>query len=638
MCGIAGIFSATPRAMGVTLGRMTDNLAHRGPDGQGFASLSPGFPRPEPAAVVPPTGEARVFLGHRRLAIIDLAGSAQPLRNEDGSVWLVFNGEIYNFRELAGELAAKGHVLREKGDTEVLVHLYEEYGPDMAARLNGMFALAIYDTRTDTLFLARDRYGEKPLFYFEAGGLFAFASELQGLWPVPGFPFDAVDAVAAAQYFRYGYVPSPHTIHTGVSCLPAGHVLTRQGGRTHVSAYWRPRVTAGDPAMDVAELGALVDEAVRSRLVADVPVACFLSGGIDSSLIAASMRALGPVDTFTIATGGPDDESVVARETARVLGTNHHEYRVEPEFTAIAARLARHYGQPFADYSCVPTYYVCRETARSVKVALSGDGGDELFAGYDRYANLRLAGLVGLGGPLARSVLPRLAGLVAGPGDGRYQLRDFLASARSYPAKGENASSCFHEAWRRAVFTDVLRRADAAAHTARFGALYAEAAGNTALERCLETDQRMYLPDDILAKVDIAAMAVSLETRAPFLDHRLAERVNALPDEQKLMGRKTKLLLRALARRRLPSALAELPKRGFSLPLASWLRGDLAAFARDTLLGAPDLYADYLRPAAVACMLDDHLSGAADHALRLWMVISWCLWRRALPGAGERAA
>ncbi len=638
MCGIAGVLSATPRALGATLGRMTDNLAHRGPDGQGFVALSPGRPRPEPAAAVPPDGEARAFLGHRRLAIIDLAGSAQPLRNEDGSVWVVFNGEIYNYRELAAELAAKGHTLREKGDTEVLVHLYEEYGPDMAARLNGMFALAVYDARDDALLLARDRYGEKPLFHFEAGGLFAFASELQGLWPVPGFPRDAVDPVATAQYFRYGYVPSPRTIHTGVSSLPPGHVLLRRAGRTRVSAYWRPRVTGNAPAMDVAELGTLVDEAVRSRLVADVPVACFLSGGIDSSLIAASMRALGPVDTFTIVTGGPDDESAVARETARALGTAHHEYRVEPEFTAVAARLARHYGQPFADYSCVPTYYVCRETARTVKVALSGDGGDELFAGYDRYANLRLAGLLGLGGPLARTLLPRLAGRLAPAGDFRSHLRDFLASARAYPGKGENASGCFHEAWRRAAFTDALRRADDAADTGRFGALYAVAAGDTALARCLETDQRMYLPDDILAKVDIAAMAVSLETRAPFLDHRLAERVNALPDGQKLAGRETKRILRALARRRLPGPLASLPKRGFSLPLAGWLRGELAGFARETLLADPGLYADWLRPEAVAAMLEDHLSGAADHALRLWMVIAWCLWRRALPGPGERAA
>ena len=636
MCGIAGLVADAARPLGAVLSRMTENLAHRGPDGQGFCALDPGMPRDAPARPTPPDAPARVFLGHRRLAIIDLAGSAQPLRNEDGSVWVTFNGEIYNYRELADALRQQGHVLREKGDTEVLVHLYEAYGPDFVTRLNGMFALALYDARRDTLVLARDRFGEKPLFYFEAGGLFAFASELQGLWPVPGFPFDAVDPAAAAAYFRYGYVPGPRTIHAGVSSLPAGHVLVRRGGAVRVAAYWRPDVRATGPDMALEELGALVDEAVRSRTVADVPVACFLSGGIDSSLIAASMRALGPLDTFTIATGGADDESAVAARTAAALGTNHHEYRVAPEFTAVAARLARHYGQPFADYSCVPTYYVCRETARTMKVALSGDGGDELFAGYDRYANLRLAGLIGRGGPAARAVLPALAGLAA-RGDGRAHLRDFLASARPYPAKGENPSTCFHHAWRRTVFTDAFL-ACGATEAGRYSELYAAGRGRTALERCMETDQRMYLPDDILAKVDIAAMAVSLETRAPFLDHRLAERVNALRPGLKLEGRETKVLLRRLARHRLSPALASLPKRGFSLPLAAWLRGDLAAFARDTLLDAPDLYAAYLRPAAVARMLDDHLSGAFDHALRLWMVIAWCLWRRSLPAPGERAS
>jgi len=644
MCGIAGIVSPVPRPLGQALADMTWAIRHRGPDGEGFLALTPGADAPARASGEIPDVAARVFLGHRRLSIIDVAGSAQPLGNEDGTVWTVFNGEIYNYRELARELEQKGHRLREKGDTEVLVHLWEEHGEAMVERLRGMFAFAVHDARRDTLFLARDRFGEKPLYYWDGPECFAFASELQALKALPGFPLDAVDQTALAQYFRYGYVPGPRTVYRGVRSLGPGQRLVLARGKAAPRAYYVPRVRGQGAGCDVEELGARLDEAVASRLVADVPLGCFLSGGLDSSLVAQAMARSGPVRAFTISTGDPSqDESAVAARIAEHIGAEHHVHAVRPDFAAISETLARHFGQPFADPSAVPTYTVCRETRRRVKVALSGDGGDELFAGYERYANQAASALAarlpGWGRAAAASLLgglPLRGGL--GPA-----LRDFLLSAAPLPDKGENHSALFHRHWRKKAFTpefEALLAGQGEARAARFRALWAEAGSGLAVERWMEVDQRMYLEGDIFTKVDVASMAVSLETRAPLLDHGFADYANALPLAAKLSGRTGKLALRALAGRRLPAGVAGLPKKGFTIPLARWMRGELREWCRALVLDSRDAWGACLRPEAVRRLWDEHQSGRFDHAMRLWLVACMGLW--AVHGAanqqGERRA
>ncbi|WP_165352178.1 asparagine synthase (glutamine-hydrolyzing) [Solidesulfovibrio carbinolicus] len=634
MCGIAGILCNTPGRLGGELGRMTRAMRHRGPDGQGHVALRPGRRRLAPATAGLPDEEAEVFLGHRRLAIIDLQGTAQPLCNENGAVWTVFNGEIYNYRELRRELASQGHVLREKGDTEVLVHLWERLGEALPAALNGMFALAVYDVDRDTLFLARDRFGEKPLYYWESRDGFAFASELAALALLEGFPRDALDEAAASRFFATGYVPHPDTIYAAARCLPPGHVLVRRGGRTVVKPYWRPDVRGDVDACDLDALEDALDEAVRSRLEADVPVGCFLSAGLDSSLIAASMAKRGKPLTFTIASGHWDgDESPTARRIAAHLGTEHHEFRVEPDFVAVAEKLAWHYGQPFADYSAVPTYYVSRETRRRVKVALSGDGGDELFAGYERYGNAWAASLCGLLPEPGRSLAAALAGRFPG-GDFGTHLADFLRVAGPIPVRLETPSTFYHPYWRERCFTPAFLSGGGTA-PGPGPARYAAAAGQDARSRFLETDQALYLPADILTKVDIASMSVSLETRAPFLDHRLVEMVNRMAFGRKRQGAVGKLPLRALAARRLPPDVAGLPKRGFTLPLAGWMRRELRDWSHAALFDAPEAWEAFLCPQAVSRLWEEHQSGWADHALRLWSVIAWGLWRRTV---GQEAA
>jgi len=640
MCGIAGIHGHRPLRAGRALLAMTEALRHRGPDGRGHVILRPGRPHPGPATDLPEDLPGEVFFGHRRLSIIDLAGTAQPLCNEDGSVWTIFNGEIYNYRELRQLLAAKGHVLREKGDTEVLVHLWEEFGEAMPRHLNGMFALAIYDVRDDTLFLARDRFGEKPLYYWDGPELFAFASELHALPLLDAFPGDRLDDVAVAQYFSLGYIPHPRTVYAAAKALPPASTLIRRRGKVQVRSYWVPRVSGETGHCSLDELSALLNEAVTSRLVADVPVGCFLSGGLDSSLIAAVMAQLAPPHTFTIATGDPDgDESEVARRIAGHIGAVHHEFRVEPNFVAVSERLARHYGQPFADYSAVPTYYVSRETRRAVKVALSGDGGDELFAGYDRYANAPAARLCGRIPDWLRRVLATGASL-AGDGDRGSHIADFLRSAGSPERKIDAPSSLFHPYWQRIAFQSGLYTV-ARATPGPLGSRFAAATGPDSLSRQLETDQAVYLPANILTKVDITSMSVSLETRAPFLDHRLAEWANRLPGSYKLAGRESKAPLRQLAQRFLPPSVPGLPKRGFTLPLAVWMRQDIRDWCQAAVFEGVEAWGPYLRPEAVARLWQEHQAGRADHSMRLWTVIAMGLWHRgrgvSQSGAGDVA-
>lgn len=650
MCGICGaVWTDSGDAISNgSLRAMIDRLVHRGPDDSGTHR------------------DGHAALGFRRLAIIDLPGGHQPLSNEDGTVWTVFNGEIYNYPALRRRLEAKGHALRSSGDTEVLVHLYEDEGTRMFRLLRGMFALAIWDAPRRTLILARDRMGQKPLVYRHdvARGRLAFASELKALMALPDEVLARrVDPVALDQYLCYGYVPHPRTILEGVAKLPPAHFAVWHDGTLAVERYWAPdwNLERDRPIdQDAAELRQTLDEAVREQMVADVPLGAFLSGGVDSTIVAALMqRASGqPVKTFAI--GFPDpkyDETRYAELAARSLGTEHHTFVVEPRAWETLPELAWQFDEPFADSSALPTWYVARETRRSVTVALTGDAGDELFGGYDRYRALALTELFQrlpsgprrvLGGTMVR-VLPRssrsrtrLRGLrrlferVNEPAEVRYlgwmttfdeDARLTLYSDDEIDALAESVSA----------LGDPAGADPASIVSAAFGA----ARGRDRVTRAMVNDLLTYLPGDLLVKVDMASMAHSLECRGPFLDHRVVELAVAMPVSRKLRlrpGRSKVVLKRAFADL-LPPAIRSRPKMGFGVPIGRWFRDDLKDELCGVLLDPSCLNRGIFRPEAVQCLVDDHTSGRRDVAPRLWALLMLELWFRrhldaAVPGCG----
>ncbi|HBC86814.1 MAG TPA: asparagine synthase (glutamine-hydrolyzing) [Lentisphaeria bacterium] len=636
MCGITGISNTNPCGLSISIIKMTSSLAHRGPDDFGYACLSPGKTPSAFHGTSIPDISGNVFLGHRRLSIIDLAGSKQPLSNEDGTVWTVFNGEIYNYIELADSLIKKGHSLKNKGDTEVLVHLWEEYGENMLQHLVGMFAFCIYDSSKDVLFLARDRFGQKPLYYFEKNGCLYFASELQAFFGLEAFKSNETNETAIAQYFRYGFIPNPATVYNNVFSLQQGHFLLRKKGTNIIQQYWKPSVTGEVNSVNLEELQALFDESVRIRLRSDVPFGSFLSGGIDSALVTSSMIKYSSesVKTFTISTGKEyfTDESEAAAETARILKTDHHDFRVTPDFISVAEKLAVHYGQPCSDYSSILTYYVSRDTRNFVKVALTGDGGDEIFAGYNGYLKNNFYSTFGLLPFPLRKAIGSLSGLLPAKNCDRV-LSDSISSAFPFPLKGENTAPLYHRKWRENVFNgdfmsqvDVSRRMD----IEKFTEYYNSASSSNPVEKWMEADQRLYLCDDILVKLDIASMSVSLECRSPFLDHRFAEFANRISINRKKEGGKSKAILREIAlRRNLPHA-AGLPKKGFSMPFTEWIRrGQLKDWMNSLIFDNKNSWNNYLSEDSVEKLWSNHQSGKMNHQMRLWMIASLVLWMKA---------
>lgn len=627
MCGIAGIVCSEPALHGEDIVSMANALEHRGPDDWGYLALKRDDSVTPQRLKDTPTGKADIFFGHRRLSIIDVAGTQQPLCNEDASVWVIFNGEIYNYCELREDLTSKGHELKEIGDTEVLVHLWEEYGENMLEKLIGMFAFAIYDLKQDVLFIARDRYGQKPLFYFSKSGNCLFASELQALKKMAEFPIDETDDIAMAQYFRYGYIPSPRTAYKNVCSLPAGHFLTYKNGKLDVQQYWKPEVTGEKTEVDLEELQELIDQSVKARLIADVPLGAFLSGGIDSALITASaMKQLpNPIDTYTISTGDFwCDESKEAQITADRLGSKHHTFQVQPDFINISEKLAKHYGQPFADHSSVMTYYVSQETRKHATVALAGDGGDELFGGYGSYVN---SAKYAFFGRIPKAIKPFVASLVS-PflRNSQPNITDAVLSADLLPGKGENISGLFHDYWRNKVFTTEFKKSiQGKEHDsiAKFSQFFKQAPSRYSVDRWMQVDQLMYLTDDILTKVDIASMSVSLECRAPFLDHRIAEFANRIASGSKLKNNKTKYLLKELTFRVLPEEVIHRPKKGFSMPLDVWLKNDLKDWAYELIFKQGNKWQHYLQGTLVNSMWNQHQSGRYDHSGRLWEIASF---------------
>lgn len=623
MCGICGRVNRDPDAPmdEGAIRRMMGVLAHRGPDGDGVFVKD------------------HVGLGHRRLAVIDLSSAGrQPMSNEDGSIWIVFNGEIYNFLELREGLIRKGRVFRSQSDTEVIVHLYEELGLEVLGALRGMFALAIWDAKRRRLLLARDRFGKKPLFYFAGSSSFVFASEIQSLLEEPSVT-RVPDLEAILLYLTYHYVPYPRTAFQGIRKLPPAHYLVLEEGRIRVDRYWTLRYAekSRDPEGALSErLRAHLEEAVRLRMVSDVPVGALLSGGIDSSTVVALMARLSerPVKTFSIGfEGNGYSELPHARSIARRFATDHHECVVKPDAVAVLPLLVRHFGEPFADSSAVPQYYLTKLARESVTVALAGDGGDEAFGGYDRYLALLLArradslpsvfrgGLAGLGRgvsrlPVATPFLSRAGRFLQGLGDDPSRRYARWVSHLDKEQQDVLLSRDFLEQVRgidpEALILDAYRATDA----------------THLLDATLDVDVRTYLPNDLLVKVDITSMAGSVEVRSPFLDHPLMEFAGSLPPSLKIRGLEKKYLLKRAMADLLPREVLNRPKQGFAVPLDHWFRHDLKEMARDTLLAPRCLGRGYFRAEAVRRMLDEHVRGVRRWHHQLWSLLMLELWHR----------
>ncbi|NOT02891.1 MAG: asparagine synthase (glutamine-hydrolyzing) [Phycisphaerales bacterium] len=615
MCGICGMSFREPgRVDANVLARMTSALAHRGPDDDGtFLDDHTG-------------------LGFRRLSIIDLTGGAQPMFNEAGSIVIVFNGEIYNYVELVPELKARGHRFATVCDTEVVLHLYEDHGPDCVRFLNGMFAFAIWDRPRKRLFIARDRLGERPLFYhFDAatGGL-RFASELKALVHDPavgrGLSVDALD-----DYLAYGYVPTDRCIFDGASKLPPAHRLIWEDGRIVVEPYWRiqfdPQPIADEDAW-IRECESRLRDAIRIRLRSDVPLGVFLSGGVDSSAMVALAcgESAAPLRTFSVGFQESEfDEMRYARLVADRFQTDHTEIEVTDRDVSVLSDLAYYLDEPFADPSALPTYYVCREARRHVTVCVSGDGGDELFAGYSRYRHalehqrwdrITRLGIKQLCGAVG-SVMPRHY-----PGAGFLQ-RTAAGGADRYFAQ----CAKFLPNERRRLF-----RPEFAAHVQDrprlFERYFANGRVDDLVTRLQHADQETYLVDDILVKVDRMSMKQSLEVRVPFLDHTLVEFVNRAPSDWKLRRGVGKYPLKRLLAAHLPPELLTRRKMGFGLPIKHWFRGSLDAYARDHLLSADTHCTRWIRPQAVAEVLADHQRGGRDLSRKVWALLLFELWCR----------
>ncbi len=626
MCGIAGIVDLERRPVDRdVLGRMCARLAHRGPDDQGLYAHGPAG------------------LGQRRLSIIDLSGGRQPMANEDGTVWVTFNGEIYNFQELRPELEARGHRFATHSDTEVILHAYEEYGTRAVERFRGMFAFAIWDQANGRLLLARDRVGKKPLFYARAGGQLVFASELQGLLEHPDVRRE-LDPAALDAYLTYGYVPAPHTIFRGVCKLPPAHVLTLSlaDPQPRTERYWRLRYgpkLALDEAEATEGLIEALTEAVRLRLIADVPLGALLSGGIDSGLVVALMSRLSdrPVQTFSIGFDEREfNELPYARMVAERYGTDHHELVVRPSALEVLPTLVRHYGEPFADSSAVPSYYVARMTRQHVTVALNGDGGDEDFAGYERYlgslAAERYARLPWL---VRRGVIEPAAALIPGSLPRRHRLgqaKRFLQVASRAPGpRYLRWMSYLTPEQKGALYAPGFReQLDGHESGGWLLGLFADAGADGAdlLDRLLAVDVGSYLPYDLLVKMDIATMANSLEARSPFLDHKVMEYAARLPSGYKVRGRSLKFLLRRAAEGLLPPEVIRRRKMGFGVPVAQWMRDELRPLLDDTLLSERAARRGYFRPEAVRQLVREHVEGGRDHGYALWGLLWLEMWHR----------
>jgi asparagine synthase (glutamine-hydrolysing) len=616
VCGIAGVIGRPDEVVEASLvRRMCQTIVHRGPDDEGIYTKGPAG------------------LGMRRLSIIDLSGGHQPIHNEDSSVWIVFNGEIYNFPELRQELESRGHQFYTHSDTEMIVHLYEEMGSDCVTKLRGMFAIALFDERNNSLLLARDRLGKKPLHYALHSGRLYFGSEIRTILEVAP-ELAEIDPEALLQFFTFAYIGDPYTAFRKIRKLPPGHLLEYRAGQVKIRRYWDlpDYGEGGEPASEEAcleELEHRLAEAVRIRLISDVPLGALLSGGVDSSLVVALMARSSsrPVKTFSIGFGKQDfDETKYARAVAQKFGTEHHEFVVEPKIDEVLGKLTAMMEEPFGDPSMVPTYYVSRSARQHVTVALSGDGGDELFAGYDRYrvhlARQKYEFIPTWAGQYFREHLypwmrPETRGrrlafnLSLAPGDRYLDSVSYLPSGRE-----------------RGLFSrQFLEAANHGFDPFDSCRQYLERApAHDRLSRLLYLDTKTYLTADVLCKVDRMSMATSLEVRCPILDHVFVEWVTGLASHWKLRMGTPKYLLRKLAER-LGVPSVNRPKQGFAMPLTHWWRAELSPML-EILLEPRTLQRGYFNAGALRGLLEEHLSGRRNHPTAIWLLLMFEMWHR----------
>lgn len=620
MCGICGIYNLDGRPVDRNLlARMNSTLAHRGPDDEGYYV------------------DEGIGLGHRRLSIIDLSTGQQPIFNEDKTKAIVFNGEIYNFAELRNELEKQGHRFETKTDTEVILHGYEQWGTDCVSHLRGMFAFTIWDKRKKSLFLARDRLGKKPLYYFVDGKRLLFASELKAILEDETVPRE-INLEGLSDYLSFGYVPAPKTIFKGISKLLPGHIFLHEKDQVSIKKYWdlqfRPKQDVSIDQYCDAILEAL-KESVKMRLVSDVPLGAFLSGGIDSSAIVALMASLKKEPVITNSIGFTEkefDELGYAKETAEYFKTDHREYTVSPEAVEIVKKLSWHFDEPFADSSSIPTYYVSKMTRQSVTVALSGDGGDENFGGYRRYYFDRLENEIRnfIPQPIRSYLIGNIARLYPKADwlPQVFRAKTLLTNISKDPVNGYfNSMSLFLPPMKEKLLSGDFK-ADLKGYDSAgvFRDYYKNADTDDALSRTQYIDFKTYLVDDILTKVDRASMANSLEVRVPLLDHKFVELVAQIPSNLKLNGRTSKYVFKKAISGLLPNDIMNRQKMGFVIPVGRWLRKEIRKTAEETLFNQQSEAKSLFNEKYVKWLWDQHLSGLRDFTQPLWTLLMFQLW------------
>lgn len=620
MCGIVGLVRNDGKAVDEgLLRRMNEAIRHRGPDEDGFYLKD------------------NVGLAMRRLAIIDLSSGQQPIHNQDRTAWIVFNGEIYNYLELREKLEKLGHTFYTNSDTEAIVHAYDQYGTDCPKHLRGMFVFAIWDRRTQELFIARDRVGKKPLLYAQVNGQFVFGSEFSALLQHPDISRE-IEPEAIDCYLSFMCVPAPLTAYKQIRKLEPGHSLRWRKGEVTTERYWHPDFSkklkiseeeAGQQAIDILR------DAVKVRLMSEVPLGAFLSGGIDSSAVVAlmSQESSEPIKTFSIGFEEQDfSELHHARRVAEHVGADHHEFIVRPDAVEILPTLVEHYGEPYADSSAVPTYYVARETRKHVTVALNGDGGDETFAGYERYVAMGLTEKYRRVPEFVRESLIRQAvNLIPTSPVKKSKVRSAkrLLEVVSRPRVGRymHWMSVFNEELKEPLYSESFRQqTDRAFARGILDRWISKANGNGIVDTLLLTDLMTYLPNDLLVKVDIATMAVSLEARSPFLDHHVIEFAASLPEGLKLKRLTTKYLLKKVLRQLLPSENLDRRKMGFGVPIGHWFRGKMQPFLREVVLSEKALKRGLFRPEEVKQLVELHTRAERDYSHQLWTLLMLELW------------
>ncbi|KPK41439.1 MAG: hypothetical protein AMJ78_05490 [Omnitrophica WOR_2 bacterium SM23_29] len=623
MCGICGIVNINKaKVPEESIRAMTTALAHRGPDDEGIYSV-PG-----------------VCLGHRRLSIIDLSSAGhQPLPNEDRTIWVILNGEIYNYKDLRIDLEKKGHIFRSNSDTEVLVHLYEEKGQDCVKSLVGMFAFAIWDSRKEMLFLARDRIGKKPLLYFFSNGNFCFASEFSALLKSKLIEKE-INLEALDYYLTFGYIPAPLTIYKNVFKLMPAHILTFRNGEIKTERYWQldygRKISLSEEEAE-EEILSLLTDAVRVRLYSDVPLGVFLSGGIDSSMVVGLMSRIynQRIKTFSIGFDESDyNELKYARNIARCFNTDHNEFIVKPKALDVLPTLVERYGEPYADPSCIPTYYVSKISKQYVTVVLNGDGGDELFAGYERYQAMLYSKVIdSFPEFIKRGANSLFVKTIPESIDSRKFVRKMrrFFEATSLPMHKRYIKwiGIFDDDFKSKIYSqDIIASTDNFTTGEFFRYCLSDSINLGFIDRLMKLDTSTYLPDDLLVKADIASMANALEARSPFLDHRLMEFAVSLPSYFKLKGITRKYILKKIAAKFIPEKNINRTKQGFGVPIGQWFRAELKDYLCDNLLSSKFLKRGYFDSGAIKEMVNLHISRQKDYSFQLWALLMFELWHR----------